>query len=287
MKCRKCLTDNPNGAGYCNECGCDLIKVTDSTSTEFIHLQSYTPKFLIEKILANRSAIEGERKQVTVFFADVAGFTSMSEKLDPEQVHWMMDGAFRILMDEIHAYGGTINQFTGDGVMALFGAPVAHEDHAQRACRAALAIRNSMVAYRHEVKHLLGVDFQVRLGLNSGPVVVGAIGDDLRADYTAAGITVNIAARMEGRAKPGTVLVSRNTYRRTSKFFKYRSLGKVKIKGKGKPLEVYELVDARERRKWGLDRQIFSEMVGREKELNLLASFKSHQRSGLRCQHHW
>ena len=148
MKCRKCLTDNPNGAGYCNECGCDLIKVTDSTSNEFIHLQSYTPKFLIEKILANKSAIEGERKQVTVFFADVAGFTSMSEKLDPEQVHWMMDGAFRILMDEIHAYGGTINQFTGDGVMALFGAPVAHEDHAQRACRAALAIRNSMVAYR-------------------------------------------------------------------------------------------------------------------------------------------
>lgn len=270
MKCLKCHAINPDGARYCNECGCDLKKATDTTSDPLNHLHAYTPKFLIEKILPHKTAVEGERKQVTVFFADVARFTSLTEKLDPEQVHWMMDGAFRILMEEIHAYGGTINQFTGDGVMALFGAPVAHEDHAQRACHAALAIRNSMVAYRQEVKRLLSVDFQVRLGLNTGPVVVGAIGDDLRADYTAAGITVNIAARMEGRARPGTVLVSRNTYRRTSNYFKYRPLGKVKIKGKGKPLEVYELVEATERRKWGLDRQIFSEMVGREKELNLL-----------------
>ncbi|MGV7224518.1 MAG: adenylate/guanylate cyclase domain-containing protein, partial [Nitrospinales bacterium] len=270
MKCLKCQADNPDGARYCNACGCDLKKVTDTTSNKFNHLQSYTPKFLIEKILANKSAIEGERKQVTVFFADVAGFTSMSEKLDPEQVHWIMDGAFRILMDEIHAYGGTINQFTGDGVMALFGAPVAHEDHAQRACHAALAIRNSLVAYRQEIKRLLGVNFQVRVGLNTGPVVVGSIGDDLRADYTAAGITVNIAARMESTAKPGTVMVSRNTYRRTSAYFKYRSLGMVKIKGKGKPLPVYELVEATARPKSGLDRQIFSKMMGREKELNLL-----------------
>ena len=109
MKCLQCQADNPDGARYCNACGCDLKKVTDTPSNQFNHLQSYTPKFLIEKILANKSAIEGERKQVTVFFADVAGFTSMSEKLDPEQVHWIMDGAFRILMDEIHAYGGTIN----------------------------------------------------------------------------------------------------------------------------------------------------------------------------------
>jgi len=270
MKCPKCRTDNPDGAKYCNGCGCDLKKVTDTTPKKFTHLQSYTPKFLIEKILAHKSAIEGERKQVTVFFADVAGFTSLSEKLDPEQVHRIMDGAFRIMMDEIHAYEGTINQFTGDGVMALFGAPVAHEDHAQRACHAALAIRNSMVTYSQEVKSLLGVNFQMRAGLNTGPVVVGSIGDDLRVDYTAVGKTVNIAARMESIAKPGTVLVSRNTYKRTSEYFKFRSLGKVKIKGKEEPLEVYELVEAIERPKSGLDRQIFSEMVGREKELNLL-----------------
>ena len=270
MKCFKCQTDNPDAARYCNTCGCDLKQGGDTTSRKITHLHPYTPKFLIEKILAHKSAIEGERKQVTVFFADVAGFTSMSDKLDPEQVHRVMDGAFRILLDEIHAYGGTINQFTGDGVMALFGAPVAHEDHARRACHAAIAIRNSMVAYHQEVKNALGVNFQVRIGLNTGPVVVGSIGDDLRADYTATGITVNIAARMESNANPGTVLVSRNTYRQTRANFRYRSLGKIKIKGKGDPLEVYELVDAIERPKSGLDRQIFSEMVGREKELNLL-----------------
>jgi class 3 adenylate cyclase len=270
MKCLKCQTDNPDIARYCHECGGDLQKATGTASPEFPHLHCYTPKFLIETILANKNVIEGERKQVTVFFADVVGFTSMSEKLDAEQVHRVMDGAFRILMDEIHAYGGTINQFTGDGVMALFGAPVAHEDHARRACHAALAIRNSMVAYRQTVKNLFGVDFQVRAGLNTGPVVVGSIGDDLRADYTAAGITVNLAARMESNANPGAVLVSRNTYRQTSANFNYKSLGKIKIKGKGDPLEVYELVEAIERPKSGLDRQIFSEMVGREKELNLL-----------------
>jgi len=270
MKCFKCQTDNPDFARYCNECGCDLEKVNSTISKKCSHLHSYTPKFLIEKILVNKSAIEGERKQVTVFFADVAGFTSMSAKLDPEQVHSVMDGAFRILMDEIHSYGGTINQFTGDGVMALFGAPVAHEDHARRACHAALAIRNSMVVYRQSIKNLFGVNFQVRIGLNTGPVVIGSIGDDLRSDYTATGITVNIAARMESNANPGTVLVSRNTYRQTSTYFRYRSLGKVKIRGRGNPLEVYVLVDAIERPKSGLDRQIFSEMVGRKKELNLL-----------------
>lgn len=270
MKCLKCRSDNPDGAKYCNECGCDLEKATNATHEKFTRLQSYTPKYLVEKILAHKSTIEGERKQVTVFFADVAGFTSLSEKLDPEQVHRIMDGAFRIMMDEIHAYEGTINQFTGDGVMALFGAPVAHEDHAQRACYAALAIRNSMVAYSQEVKSLLDVDFEMRAGLNTGPVVVGTIGDDLRVDYTAVGNTVNIAARMENAAKPGTVLVSRNTHKRTSKHFKFTSLGKVKIKGKEEPIEAYELVEAIERPKSGMDRQIFSEMVGREKELNIL-----------------
>ena len=270
MKCLKCRTDNPDCARYCNECGCDLQKVAHAAAKKYTHLQAYTPKFLIEKILAHKSAIEGERKQVTVFFADVVRFTSLSEKLDPEQVHRIMDGAFRILMDEIHAYEGTINQFTGDGVMALFGAPVAHEDHAQRACHAALAIRNSMNAYSQEVKSSLGVNFQMREGLNTGPVVVGTIGDDLRVDYTAVGSTVNLAARMESAAKPGTVLVSSNTYKRTSEYFKYRSLGKVKIKGKEKPIDIYELVEAIERPKSGLERQIFSEMVGREKELNLL-----------------
>jgi class 3 adenylate cyclase len=126
---------------------------------------------------------------VTVLFADVASFTTISEKLDPEEVHGIMDGCFKILMDEIHKYEGTINQFTGDGVMALFGAPVAHEDHAQRACYAALAIQRDMMSYGERVKKDHGVDFKMRIGLNSGPVVVGSIGDDLRMDYTAQGDT--------------------------------------------------------------------------------------------------
>jgi class 3 adenylate cyclase len=126
---------------------------------------------------------------VTVLFADMADYTSMSEKLDPEGVHQIMDGCFKILMDEIHKYEGTINQFTGDGVMALFGAPVAHEDHAQRACYAALSIQKAIEEYGQKIEKDYGLDFKMRMGLNSGPVVVGAIGDDLRMDYTAIGDT--------------------------------------------------------------------------------------------------
>lgn len=270
MKCPECQHENPDAQKFCGECGYDLRNVADIPSKQFAHPQSYTPKFLVDKILAQKSVIEGERKQVTVFFADVAGFTTLSEKLDPEQVHRIMDGAFRIMMNEIHEYEGTINQFTGDGVMALFGAPVAHEDHAQRACHATLAIQNSMVAYSEEVKKDFGVNFKMRAGLNTGPVVVGSIGDDLRMDYTAIGDTVNLASRMESTARPGTILVSSNTYKRAKHHFKFKSLGMVKVKGKETPLDVHELIDTTERAKSGLDRQIVSEMVGRERELNKL-----------------
>ena len=150
---------------------------------------------LADKILNTRSAIEGERKLVTVLFADVANYTSMAEKLDPEEVHQIMDGCFKILMDEIHKYEGTINQFTGDGIMALFGAPVALEDHAQGACYAGLAIQNAIQAYSEKIKQDYEVDFKMRIGINSGPVIVGAIGDDLRMDYTAIGDTTNLASR--------------------------------------------------------------------------------------------
>ena len=266
MKCQNCQHVNPDTQKFCGECGCELRTIADAPSKQFTHPQSYTPKFLVDKFLAHKSAIEGERKQVTVFFADVAGFTSLSENLDPEQVHQIMDGAFRIIMDEIHAYEGTINQFTGDGVMALFGAPVSHEDHALQACHAALAIRDAMVFYSEEVKRNLGVDFKMRAGLNTGPVVVGSIGDDLRMDYTAIGDTVNLASRIESTAKPGTVLVSNNTYKRAGRHFKFASFGKIKVKGKEIPVDVYELDSAIARPKSGLDRQIFSEMVGRQKE---------------------
>jgi class 3 adenylate cyclase len=201
---------------------------------------------LADKILTTRSSVEGERKLVTVLFADVANFTTISEKLDPEEIHEIMDACFKILMDEIHKYEGTINQFTGDGVMALFGAPLAHEDHAQRACHAALAIQNSLDRYSQKLKEDLSIDFKMRLGLNSGPVVVGAIGDDLRMDYTAIGDTINLASRMQSSAAPGTVLVSSHTHKLAKDFFAFTSLGKLPVKGKEEPQDAYVLLSPTE-----------------------------------------
>ncbi|MBC2716713.1 MAG: AAA family ATPase [Desulfobacteraceae bacterium] len=271
MKCPKCQRENPEDASFCNGCGLNLQNPESSPSIDFTQPHSYTPKFLADKILTTRSAMEGERKRVTVLFADVAGFTSMSEKLDPEQVHQIMDGCFKILMDEIHNHQGTINQFTGDGVMALFGAPVAIENHAQNACQAALSMQSAIKRYSENLKTKFGLDFKMRIGLNSGPVIVGSIGDDLRMDYTAIGDTTNLAARMESMAKPGTVLVSPITYKRVSQQFDFKPLGEAKVKGKEKPLDVYELIKAKvDRPRLGLERQIYSEMVGRDNDLSKL-----------------
>ena len=198
------------------------------------------------KILTTCSSIEGERKRVTVFFADVAGYTTLSEKLDPEEVHGIMDGAFRILMDEIHRFEGTTNQFTGDGVMALFGAPLSHEDHAQRACHAALAVQKVLIEYGEKIQADTGLNFKMRIGLNSGHVIVGSIGDDLRMDYTAVGDTTNLADRMQKLAQPGSVMVSANTHRLASNYFEFGSLGKVEVKGKEEPQEAWQLLKAGE-----------------------------------------
>jgi class 3 adenylate cyclase len=170
--CPSCGASNPPQFKFCGQCAYDLFKPKEAPPIDYNEPQSYTPKFLADKILTNRSALEGERKFVTVLFADVAGFTAMSEKLDPEDVHEIMDGCFRILMDEIHRYEGTVNEFRGDGLMALFGAPVAHEDHAQRACHAALAIKKALVPYAEKLERQYDIDFKMRTGLNSGSVVV-------------------------------------------------------------------------------------------------------------------
>jgi class 3 adenylate cyclase/tetratricopeptide (TPR) repeat protein len=271
MKCPECQTENPEGHNFCRKCGTKLSmacpqcgaeiqaddmfcgkcgqqlgKPAHTRSIDFSQPQTYTPKHLADKILTTRTSIEGERKLVTVMFADVANFTGFSEKLDPEEVHQIMDGCFKILMDEIHRYEGTINQFTGDGVMALFGAPVAHEDHAQRACYAALSIQKAMGEYGEKIEKDTGVEFKMRVGLNSGPVIVGAIGDDLRMDYTAVGDTTNLAARMESMARPGTILVSGNTHRLVRDFFEFESLGKIEVKGKKEPQAAFELIKAGE-----------------------------------------
>jgi class 3 adenylate cyclase/tetratricopeptide (TPR) repeat protein len=269
MKCPKCQTENPETRKFCSECGAKLLLICPQCGFEnlpkdkfcgecgaalekakeapriiYSEPKSYTPKFLADKILTTRNSIEGERKLVTVLFGDVANFTAMSEKLDPEEVHQIMDGCFKILMDEIHKYEGTITQFTGDGVMALFGAPVSNEDHAQRACYAALSIQKAVKEYGQEVKSLYGQDFKMRIGLNSGQVVVASVGDDLRMDYTAIGDTTNLASRMESAARPGTILVPDHTHRLVRDFFDFEPLGKIAVKGKEEPQEAYELLKA-------------------------------------------
>jgi len=267
---------------FCDECGFSLKEPQEPIPVDYTQPQSYTPKFLADKILTTRSSIEGERKLVTVFFADVANYTSISENLDPEEVHQIMDGCFKILMDEIHKYEGTINQFTGDGVMALFGAPVAHEDHAQRACYAALSIQKATGEYGGKIKKDTGVDFKMRIGLNSGPVIVGSIGDDLRMDYTAVGDTTNLASRMESAASPGNVLVSKNTHRLAKDFFEFETLAKIEMKGKEEPQEAYRLLRTSEvdtRFKASVVKGL-TRFVGRKNSMSALMEVYEKARSG-------
>jgi class 3 adenylate cyclase/tetratricopeptide (TPR) repeat protein len=253
-----------------------------SPPIDYTQPQSYTPKFLADKILTTRSSIEGERKLVTVLFADVANYTSLAEKLDPEEVHQIMDGCFKILMDEIHRYEGTINQFTGDGVMALFGAPVAHEDHGQRACHAALSIQKAVEGYGEKIKGQHGAEFKLRIGLNSGPVIVGSIGDDLRMDYTAVGDTTNLAHRMQDLANPGSVMVSGHTHRLARDFFEFEPLGKVEVKGKEEPQEAYQLISAGEveTRIEAAAAKGLTRFVGRRKEMEALREAFGKAKSG-------
>jgi len=240
--CPQCSAENLSDDKFCGECGHQLRESEEVSAIDYSKPQSYTPKFLADKILTTRSSIEGERKLVTVLFADVTNYTVMAEKLDPEIVHQIMDGCFNILMNETHRYEGTINQFTGDGIMALFGAPLALEDHAQRACHTALSIQRSITKYGEKIITDFGIDFKMRIGINSGPVVVGAIGDDLRMDYTAVGDTTNLATRMETIARPGSVIVSENTQRLVKDYFELNPLGPAQVKGKEQPQSAFELM---------------------------------------------
>jgi class 3 adenylate cyclase/tetratricopeptide (TPR) repeat protein len=233
---------------------------------------TYTPKHLAEKILTSKSAMEGERKGVTVMFADVSGFTAMSERLDPEEVHAIMDRAFEVILGSVHRYEGTINQFLGDGVMALFGAPIAHEDHAHAALSAALAIQEGLVPLQEEVKRTHGVDFRIRMGINTGLVVVGAIGGDLRMDYTAVGDTTNLAARLMSIAKPGQIVVTGRTQHLRAGFFVFEDLGEFQVKGKTEPVRAYALVkeiQGRTRLEVSKERGL-TPLVGRDREIERL-----------------
>ena len=280
--CPKCNSESLPGDKFCGNCGHDLREPKVAPSIDYSQPRSYTPRFLADKIFATRSTIEGERKVLTVLFADVANYTSMSEKLDPEEVQQIMDGCFRILIDEIYRYEGTIDKFTGDGAMALFGAPMAHEDHAQRACYAALAIQRALGEYSEKIEKEYRIDFRVRVGLNSGPVIVGSIGNDLRMDYTALGDTANLASRMESMARPGTILVSGNTYKLAKHFFKFEPLRKLRVKGKEEPVEAYDLIKASE-----VETKIgaavakgLTKFVGRQREVVILKDSFEKAQSG-------
>jgi class 3 adenylate cyclase/tetratricopeptide (TPR) repeat protein len=261
LLCSACQASNPPTNKFCGECGAKMAadaaaagpsapasraaspptapQTQAPPAERFASPESYTPRHLAEKILTSRNAVEGERKQVTVMFTDVSGFTAMSERLDPEEVHAIMDRAFEVILAAVHGYEGTINQFLGDGVMALFGAPIAHEDHAGRALRAALAIQEKLEPLRADVQRSHGRDFRTRIGINTGPVVVGAIGRDLRMDYTAIGDTVNLAARLLNVAQPGQIVASRRTKDLCEGFFVFGDLGEFQVKGKAEPVRAY------------------------------------------------
>src|SRR5215510_6196978 len=232
---------------------------------------AYTPQHLAEKILTSRSALEGERKQVTVLFADIAGFTTLAEQLDPEVVHDIINRCFEGITAEVHRFEGTINQYTGDGVMALFGAPIAHEDSPRRAVHAALGIQRAIRDVAQVLEAERGLSLQMRIGINTGLVVVGKIGDDLRMDYTAVGDTTNLAARLQQMAQSGTVVMSAATHQHVAGFFDTRDLGEMPVKGRA-PVRAFEVLRSRSRRTRfdiAVERGL-TPLVGRERELATL-----------------
>src|SRR5499427_8302474 len=203
--CSSCGFLNEGSEKFCGGCGRSLNSAAASTEPKFTSPEAYTPKHLAEKILTSKSALEGERKQVTVLFADLKGSMELLANRDPEEARKILDAVLERMMEAVHRYDGTVNQVMGDGIMALFGAPVAHEDHAVRAGYAALRMKESVKRYAEEARQAHGVNVRIRVGLNSGDVVVRAIGSDLRMDYTAVGQTTHLAARMEQLALPGTI----------------------------------------------------------------------------------
>src|SRR5262249_34509874 len=233
MKCPRCQHQNEAGAKFCEECATPLARTCGNcgrqlsatakfcpecahpaspatpapTAQRFVSPESYTPKHLAEKILTSKGALEAERKQVTVLFADLKGAMELLADRDAEEARKILDPVLERMMEAVHRYEGTVNQVMGDGIMALFGAPLAHEDHAVRACYAALRMQASVKQYAEEVRRTQGITVRIRIGLNSGDVVVRTVGGDLRMDYTAVGQTTHLAARMEQLADPGSTLL--------------------------------------------------------------------------------
>ena len=271
--CPSCGASNPAGQRFCNACA-QALTAPDR--------RSYTPEHLADKIRAGRAALEGERKQVTVLFADVMGSMELAERSDPEEWRRIMDRFFAILCEGVHRFEGTVDKFTGDGIMALFGAPIAHEDHARRACYAALHLQSELASYAAELRPARGVSLSVRMGLNSGEVVVGTIGEDLGMEYTAIGHTVGLAQRMEQLASADGVYLSEHTASLVEGYLALVDLGEFQVKGASRPLRVYELTGVGAAR-GPLDvarARGFSRFVGRDEELRMLEIGLERARAG-------
>jgi class 3 adenylate cyclase/tetratricopeptide (TPR) repeat protein len=270
LACPKCNTELPTGAAFCFTCGQPVTAAPGRV--RFISPQAYTPKHLAEKILTSKNALEGERKQVTVLFADLKGSMELLADRDPEEARKLLDPVLERMMEAVHRYEGTVNQVMGDGIMALFGAPLAHEDHAVRACYAALSMQESMKKYAEEVRRSHAAVVKIRVGLNSGEVVVRAIGSDLHMDYTAVGQTTHLAARMEQLADPGAIVITPETLRLAEGYVEVNSLGPVPVKGLADALEVYEVTGAgpARTRLQAAARRGLTRFVGRDDELEQL-----------------
>src|SRR5918993_304785 len=244
MKCTRCQRESPHGAKFCPECGHGVGAAVPAPETRFVSPADYTPKHIADKILSSRGALEGERKLVTVMFADLKGSMELLADRDPEEARRLLDPVLERMMEAVHRYEGTVNQVMGDGIMALFGAPLAHEDHAVRACYAALRMQEAVRQYAEDIRSTVGLPIQLRVGLNSGEVVVRSIGSDLKMDYSAVGQTTHLAARMEQRAMPGSILMSADTLQLAEGYVQVKPLGPVAVKGLNEPVEVYDLVGA-------------------------------------------
>jgi class 3 adenylate cyclase/tetratricopeptide (TPR) repeat protein len=306
MICPQCRAENRTEAHFCRECGisfafacpacgatvqvasnfCDscgaALAVSTAPLSRFALPGNYTPRHLADRILTGRSALEGERKQVTVLFCDLVDSTALAERVGPEAMHAILERFFELVLTDVHRYEGTVNQFLGDGFMALFGAPLAHEDHALRAVLAALGIQRSLKDRPGDLRERHGVELAVRVGLNTGLVVVGQIGDNLRMDYTAVGDTTNLAARLQQLAEPGGILLSESTARLVRDDLRLEAVGPVRVKGKSESVPVYRVLGLRPRRSplEAPGQRSRTRFLGREREMRELGDLLAQVEKG-------
>ena len=280
ITCSECGRNNPPSSKFCVECGDKLTHPPSpqlkelSIEEKIEKIQRYLPEGITEKILAQKDRIEGEHKQVTVMFCDMEGFTWLSERLGPEEAYSIMDEIYEILIHKVHDYEGTVNEMTGDGIMALFGAPIALEDAPQRAIRSADSIHREIAKFNDKMKQERESipPVKMRIGIHSGPVVVGTLGNDLRVEFKAVGDTVNLASRMERLAEPGATYVTSDTFRLTEGLFRFEALGEKDVKGKEEPVKVYRVIAPSNRRtRFDVNAERgLTPLSGRERELEIL-----------------